>query len=281
MTDPRRAEHHEAPRLIVVGVDVLGAEVARLVLGHGDDPTRSLAAHGWEVRRARDVMSHSAGKHELTMSFVVEPTHVVGLHAVGAPLDVGAPAGALRPPPARDDDLAMSDGEVAEPYQRVAAYALVTSSRGVLMTQFSERTNAQGQWGLPGGGIDPGEAPDRAAVREAWEESGQVIEVGELALVHTSHWIGRAPTGRLEDFHAVRIVYRASCPEPTDPMVPDVGGTTAAAAWVSPSDLDRLDVASSWRSLMLGVAVLAPDEADATEHDEQDPNADDRARPHR
>ena len=261
----------EPPRLIVVGVDVLGAEVARLVLAHGDDPIALLRVHGWEVRRARDVISHRGEKHVLTLSFVVEP------HAL-TPLEVGVR-------PGRDDHLVVAEGEVPERHQRVASYALVTSSRGVLMTQFSDRTNAQGQWGLPGGGIEAQEAPDRAVVREAWEESGQVIEVDELALVHTSHWIGRAPTGRLEDFHAVRVVYRASCPEPTEPVVHDVGGTTAAAAWVPLTDLDRLDVTSSWRSLLRDVVwrasgvVMAPDEADGPEHHEQAADNDDRSRP--
>jgi ADP-ribose pyrophosphatase YjhB (NUDIX family) len=122
------------------------------------------------------------------------------------------------------------------------------------MTQFSDRTNAEGRWGLPGGGIEADEAPNRAVVREVWEESGQVIEVRELALVHTSQWIGRGPTGRLEDFHAVRVVYRALCPAPTEPVVHDVGGTTASAVWVQPSELDQLDVTSSWRSLVRDLA---------------------------
>ncbi|MHB8274272.1 MAG: NUDIX hydrolase, partial [Dermatophilaceae bacterium] len=130
-----------------------------------------------------------------------------------------------------------------------------------------------------------------AVVREAWEETGQVIEVSDLALIRTSHWIGRAPTGRLEDFHAVRVVYRAVCPAPTEPAVHDVGGTTASAAWVPPTELDRLDVTSSWRSLLRDVArlggtgaggsdvVVAPDEADGPDHHHHDTDADDRARP--
>jgi 8-oxo-dGTP diphosphatase len=223
-----------------------------------------LAEHGWEVRRARDVKGDTGGKHVLTMSFVVQA------HAV-TPAELGVP---LR----HDDDLAPAEGEVPEPFQRVAAYAFVTSSRGVLMTQFSDRTNAQGQWGLPGGGVEAEEAPDRAVAREVWEESGQVIEVNELALVHTSHWIGRAPSGRLEDFHGVRLVFRASCHAPTEPVLHDVGGTTASAAWVPPADLGRLDVASSWRSLISGV-VMAPEEPYSPEHHEQDPDTDDRARP--
>ena len=77
----------------------------------------------------------------------------------------------------------------------------------------------------PAAGIDPGEDPLDAVVRECWEESGQHVQVTDLAMVQTSHWVGRAPGGRVEDFHAVRIVYRATCPAPTDPVVHDVGGT--------------------------------------------------------
>jgi len=265
--DPSRPE---PPRLLVTGVDALGVEVVRLVLGHGDDPAALLAAHGWEVQRARDVVSHTVGKHVLTMSFVVERSFAVEPD-VASPIELGLP-------PHRDADLVIGAGEVPRPHQRVAAYAIVTCALGVLMTQFSDRTNAAGRWGLPGGGLEAGESPDRAVLREAWEESGQLIEVGELAFVQTSHWIGRAPTGRLEDFHAVRLVYRASCHAPTDPVVHDVGGTTATAAWVPPTDLDRLDVASSWRSLLSGV-VMAPDEPYDPEHHEQQTDSDDRTRP--
>ena len=109
--------------------------------------------------------------------------------------------------------------------------------------------------------------------------------MSELALVHTSHWIGRAPAGRLEDFHAVRVVYRGSCPAPTEPIVHDIGGTTASAAWVPPTDLDRLDVTANWRSLLRtllrSAVVVAPNEADSPEDREQDPDADDPARPQR
>jgi 8-oxo-dGTP pyrophosphatase MutT (NUDIX family) len=236
------------PRLEVVGVDALGTEVARLVLRHGEDPGIRLAGLGWEVRRARDVSSEATATQVLTMTFVVEAAVARAPHAVD-PLE---PAGELR----QDDDLVLGEGEVAQRYQRVSAHAFVTSSRGVLMTQFSDRTNAPGKWGLPGGGLEPHEEPDRAVLREVWEESGQVIEVSELALVQSRHWIGRAPGGRLEDFHAVRLVYRAACPEPTEPVVHDVGGTTASAAWMPAGDLELLEVTPGWRSVLRDVSNL-------------------------
>jgi len=253
--------------LIVVGVDAGGAEVARLALRHGADPTLLLAGQGWQVLRARDVIRHPVERQVLTMTFVVEPSRA-------AP-----PPGQL----SRDSQIGEVDqvrAGVRTPFrhQRVAAYALVTSSRGLLMTQFSDRTGVQGQWGLPGGGLEAEEAPERAVMREVWEESGQVVEVGELALVETSHWVGHSPAGRLEDFHAVRVVYRAVCPLPTDPVVHDVDGTTEAAAWWLPADLGLLALTSSWRSTLSAV-VTAPEEADGPDHRHHHTDADDRPRP--
>lgn len=270
----------------MVGVEAEGAEVVRLTLGHGDDPTALLALHGWEVRRVLDVLRHPVDSHLLTMTFVVEPS--LADPAAVPPLDQQVRPFHL----GRADDLDTAGAEVAVPHQRVAAYAVVTSSRGVLMTQFSDQTGAPGQWGLPGGGLEDLEAPERAVVREVWEESGQAIEGIELALIQTRHWVGRAPTGQLEDFHAVRIIYRAVCPEPTEPVVHDVGGTTASAAWLPPADLDLSALASGWRSIFADVArlaggtdtsdvvVLTPDETDGPDQQHHEAESDDRAGPH-
>jgi hypothetical protein len=57
--------------------------------------------------------------------------------------------------------------------------------------------------------------------------------------------VGRAPSGRVEDFHAVRLFHTASCTEPTDPVVLDVGGSTSAARWVTETELASLPLASS------------------------------------
>ena len=274
-----------ACRIIVVGVDLGDAQVAALPLGHGDDPTSLLAMHGWQVLRVRDVVRHPADNQVLTVTFVVEPS-------LFQPRPVTEVTAGVHPGRGEDPaSPAMVEVDRVFRHQRVAAYAVVTSSRGFLMTQFSDRTGAPGQWGLPGGGLDAEERPDHAVVREVWEESGQLIEVGELALVASSRWVGHAPNGRLEDYHAVRVVYRALCPEPTEPVVHDVGGTTESAAWFLPADLDLLALTSGWRSILRDVAgpgasvprvsdsVMAPDETEGPDHHHHHTEADDRARP--
>jgi 8-oxo-dGTP diphosphatase len=238
-----------ACRLLVVGVDLQDEQVAALPLRHGDDPSALLALHGWQVRRVRDVERLPGDKNVLTLTFVVEP-------ALAQSQAVTASTTGVRPDGGGDlTNPVLAEGHAIFRHQRVAAYAVVTSSRGFLMTQFSDRTGAPGQWGLPGGGLDPDEAPERAVVREVWEESGQLIEVGELALIATSRWVGHAPDGRLEDYHAVRVVYRAICRQPTEPVVHDIGGTTESAAWLPQAELDLLALTSGWRSILRDVAL--------------------------
>lgn len=146
-------------------------------------------------------------------------------------------------------------GEVAVPYQRPAAYAVVVAdaqgpARGscLLLTSFVD--DPAGRWALPGGGIDPGEDPVRAVVREVWEETGQRVQVQEPLVLSSGHWTGRSRAGRLEDFHAVRLVYRASCPHPVATQVHDVGGSTDQAQWVPLAQLRRRPLVSWTRPVL-------------------------------
>jgi 8-oxo-dGTP pyrophosphatase MutT (NUDIX family) len=134
--------------------------------------------------------------------------------------------------------------------QRIAAYAIVTSSRGLLATEYSDRTAVSGRWGMPGGGIDDGEQPVDAVLREVAEETDQEIELGDLVVVQTSHWIGRSPRGTLEDFQAVRLIYRATCPRPTEPQVLDLGGTTESAVWVPLDAWPTLSWTNNWDQVL-------------------------------
>ena len=134
--------------------------------------------------------------------------------------------------------------------QRLAAYAVVLSDRGLLATEYSDRTAVSGRWGMPGGGIDDGEEPAAAVVREVTEETSQVITLGALIRVQTSHWVGRSPRGTVEDFHAVRLIYRGDCPRPSRPVVLDSGGTTESARWVPLPRWPALAWTHNWRAVL-------------------------------
>ena len=125
--------------------------------------------------------------------------------------------------------------------QRVGAYALIRRGEGeegdVLLVQFSERGFHTGSWSLPGGGLRHGESPRPALEREVQEECGVTCVVGELLAVHDEAFSGTAPSGRFEDYHAVLLVFAATVDPEARPRVVEVGGTTAAAAWVPVGDV--------------------------------------------
>lgn len=196
--------------MVIVGrsVDTLD-EVYRHRLGHGEDPRQAAVARGWQMQRA---LGARQADDDLELTLLVTPADPD--ERIDRPRATPHPVGE------------------AEVRQRPAAYAIALCDSAVLATEFSARTGVPGQWGLPGGGIESGEDPADTVVREAWEESGQRLEKPVLIDVQSDHWVGHAPNGTLEDFHAVRLIYAARCPDPGEAVVHDVGGTTSAAQWV-------------------------------------------------
>ncbi len=271
----------------VDGVDETSGRQVRALVGHGEHPVGALARCGWIAERllgaqlgtptdptadsptAESPTAESPTAGELVVRYAARPSSAhsglpqgdgdtdraagAAYHAACAAYRGGEP-GRRSGPVRRDPGLVLAPGERPVPVQRVTAHALVSSSRGLLLSQLSERTHAAGQWSLPGGGLDPGEEPVQALHREVFEETGQRVRIASLVQVLDAHWIGRAPHGRLEDFHAVRLLYRADCPEPTDPVVHEMGGTTAAARWVRPAELVALPCSSTWAATIRGWA---------------------------
>jgi 8-oxo-dGTP pyrophosphatase MutT (NUDIX family) len=201
----------------IVGVPVAGgpALVDREV-GHGEDPAVVFRREGFFVRR---LLSAKGAHPDITVTAQVEQRRD-WTQRLPRPLRrrVALPELPETPAPAL--------------HQRLAAYVIALSSKGLLATQFSERTAVPGLWGLPGGGIQDGETAAQAAIREVMEETEQMIELQRILDLQSDHWIGTSPAGEEEDFHALRLIYVAEVPEPTDPVVADVGGTTADARWV-------------------------------------------------
>ena len=124
---------------------------------------------------------------------------------------------------------------------RVAAYALCTQGNAILLTRIAPGATAasDGMWTLPGGGVNFGEHPRDAALRELTEETGLSGEIVELADVDS--WAGHfvhPEDGVATDFHAVRVIYRVSVTG--GQLRVEVGGSSDACAWVARDDLGAL-----------------------------------------
>ena len=98
--------------------------------------------------------------------------------------------------------------------QRVAAYAVILrvapgpdGEQEILLSRLAERITNDELWTLPGGGLDHGEDPRDAVLREVREETGLDADVGETARVYSAHLPGVWRDGRRVDAHALRIVY--------------------------------------------------------------------------
>jgi ADP-ribose pyrophosphatase YjhB (NUDIX family) len=128
--------------------------------------------------------------------------------------------------------------------QRFAAYAIATDPAGrILLTRIADGYPGGGQWHLPGGGTDYGEQPGAALIRELVEETGQSGRLIELLGV-LSHRDAASlgPEGYPIDWHGVRAFYRVAVDRASDPLVHDVGGSTAEARWFTRPELDGLEL---------------------------------------
>jgi ADP-ribose pyrophosphatase YjhB (NUDIX family) len=100
-----------------------------------------------------------------------------------------------------------------------------------------------GEWSLPGGVLECGETLREATIREASEETGLVVETGELLGVYER--VIRSDDGRVR-YHYVLI----------DFLCRSVAGNLKAASdaadarWFAPEDLDALNLARDTRDVI-------------------------------
>lgn len=142
---------------------------------------------------------------------------------------------------------------------RVAAYAVIVDDDGRMLLPHWRKGTQHG-WTLPGGGIDPGEDPAHAAVREVFEESGFHVELGELLGVDSivipaeNRILDGAPS-----MQGIRIVYRATIVG--GELTVETGGSTDAVAWHTQAEIDDLeraalvDTARRWAGLLPGATT--------------------------
>lgn len=116
--------------------------------------------------------------------------------------------------------------------QRVAAYAVILRDDQILLSRLAKRLAPKELWTLPGGGVEHGEDPRDAVVREVHEETGLHVQIDETAHVYSFHQRNTWRHGRRADAHALRIVYDGWVPADSPaPRVVEVDGSTMDAAW--------------------------------------------------
>ena len=108
--------------------------------------------------------------------------------------------------------------------------AVVTDEQGRLLLIKRGHEPGAGLWSIPGGRIEPGETDAEALVREMFEETGLVVEVGPL--------IGRAQRPGLAGAVIDIADYAATVTGGT--LRP--GDDAADARWVNIADLARLEI---------------------------------------
>jgi 8-oxo-dGTP diphosphatase len=117
---------------------------------------------------------------------------------------------------------------------RVAAYAVCIDAGRILLARWVGPDRKH--WTMPGGGVEHGEDPFHAVIRETLEETGYAIAIESLLGIDSVH--RRHPPsggGREVDFHGIRIIYAASVVAGS--LRHEIGGSTDQAAWV---DLDKV-----------------------------------------
>jgi len=131
----------------------------------------------------------------------------------------------------------IAPSEIVPPGRtRLGGYALCTDDEGrVLLARLSVIEIDVGAWTLPGGGVEFGEHPDHAVVRELEEETGLVGEIESVAGVF-SHVYRQSRAAEGSDLHFLGILYHVRLVG--GDLRDEVGGTTDAARWFSRAELD-------------------------------------------
>jgi 8-oxo-dGTP diphosphatase len=117
-----------------------------------------------------------------------------------------------------------------EKHQRTAAYGIAIRDNHVLLTRIA-RTEVLGEtglWMLPGGGIEHGEHPEEAVIRELAEETGYTVTVDRLLHAGSDHRQLDFPDTSV-DWHNVYLTYAVTITggQPSD----EADGTMTTPTW--------------------------------------------------
>lgn len=133
---------------------------------------------------------------------------------------------------------------------RVGAYGVIVRDGQILLAHWNSR--GRSGWTLPGGGIEAGEDPHDAAVREIWEETGYHASIDQLLGVDSIIVNGRNKRRKGRPAEAplqnVRIVYLSSVVG--GELRAEENGTTDEARWFDLREVKSLQTVSLVRVAM-------------------------------
>ena len=135
------------------------------------------------------------------------------------------PEGQDRPPSART---------------RLGSYAVSVDGDGrILLCRLSADEVEAGAWTLPGGGVEYGEHPDDAVLRELQEEAGLIGRIDDvLGIFSRVYPRSRAAGGA--DLHFVGLLYRIT--HIGGELRDEIDGSTDTCAWFRPDELRDLRI---------------------------------------
>jgi 8-oxo-dGTP diphosphatase len=153
----------------------------------------------------------------------------------------------------------VTDPAVREPVPpnrrtRIGSYSLCLDDEGrILLARLSALEVDVGAWTMPGGGINFGEHPDAAAIRELEEETGLIGEIVDVAGIF-SHVYGKSTFTGGDDLHFLGIVYRMRIVG--GELRDEIDGTTDTCAWLARDELEDLRLVEL---AAFGVKLAYPD----------------------
>ena len=150
-----------------------------------------------------------------------------------------APGGA-RPEAAPDTPSPDGQTSAPSPRTRLGAYAVSIDLDGrILLCRLSSDEVEAGAWTLPGGGVEFGEHPDDAVLREFEEEAGLRGRIDDvLGIFSKVYTRSRAADGA--DLHFLGFLYRVAVTGGA--LRDEVDGSTDTCAWFRPGELRGLRI---------------------------------------